>query len=418
MGEKKLIKHIVILESSGSEYGLEVLKAAISLDNIKVTFIVKNIHRYSKYKDFFPLLKKMDVICANTQEANEVIETIKIINKTDKEVDGIVSLTDKYVSVAASVAEYFNFPFINERAVEISRNKEKMRELCKKNSLETPEFGVAKSLEEALEIARQMNFPIVVKANNGTGSQNVTLVQNLTELQKKFNKLLDSIQKNKGLALLEEFISGPLVSVEAVTYKGETSFWGITDRSLGTPPYFVEKAYTFPVNVGKELENKLFEQTNQIIEMLNIKYGVTHTEFIIHEGEPYLVELNPRLGGSNLGRMLSESMEVNIFCEIINLHLGIKPKNMNRYKATSTYTIYPQKQGRVVSIEGLDRAEDSPGVIDIKKHLNIGDVLDNPFDFQGQVATVWTKGETSDLSKNYADYASNQIVVKIEKLNE
>lgn len=408
-------KHIVILETNNSEYGIELLKSASNRNDLKATFLTSDHKKYYKYKGFLEVIKKIDLLTVDTSSFEEIVATINTLNNYDTKVNAVIALTDSFINMAARVAKHFNFRFITQKAVEITRKKEKMRELCDLNNIRNVKYTTALTTEEALENTKNFSFPIVVKSNSGTGSQNVTLVNSSEELRNNFSYLASTILNTGATPLIEEFITGPLVSVEVMIFKRETTILGITDRQLGKPPYFVEKSYTFPISLGDRLNNEIYRETNKIIDSLDIEYGVLHIEFIINNNEPYLIEVNPRLGGSNLGRMITETIQHDVYSEIINLHLGIPPKKYDHYCATSTYSIYPEKSGRIDSIEGLSLAENYPGVIDLKTHILPGEYLKSPYDFKGQVATVWAKGDTSDLARNYAEYARNQISVRFVK---
>lgn len=168
-------------------------------------------------------------------------------------------------------------------------------------------------------------------------SNSFRYVYEQTLAQKPLHQVSEA-RKANGVVLAEEFLVGPLVSVEAITYKGKTTILGITNRTLGSLPYFVEVSYSAPVNLGINFDSELKSIAQKLLGSLEVDYGAAHIEYILTKNGPILVEINPRLGGGMIEPMISESFNDDIYIPLMDIALGKEPRIPSTpVKATSTF---------------------------------------------------------------------------------
>ena len=103
-------------------------------------------------------------------------------------------------------------------------------------------------------IRDSLGYPLVLKPVDLASSAFVRLIRNEEDLQDAF-KDLEAFPRNfrdqerDCTYLLEEYMVGNEVSVEAVSFAGETKIIGITQKSLMGDPYFVENGHMFQADL-------------------------------------------------------------------------------------------------------------------------------------------------------------------------
>lgn len=221
------------------------------------------------------------------------------------------------------------------------------------------------------------------------------------------------------MILLEEFITGPVFSVESITFRGETQILGLSDRTLGPQPNFVELGATFPVSVGEKMYAAIEELINRLFSKLGISHGVSHTEIILSRNGPVLVELNPRLGGGLIGPMISKSYGINIYKEIIKLALDVKPVIPEKpLQAAAFQILFSAQSGKIKNI-CANLAKDYPSIEEIIVRDRVGQhVQSPPTDFRGDLAIVLAVGETTDMAVNNCKAAMTAIHYEVEIGND
>lgn len=135
-------------------------------------------------------------------------------------------------------------------------NKAAMRRCLKEHGVPIPEFQVALSLEEFKLAVLKMENRLIVKPADNAASRGVIF------LDKSENPNLEDIYlfchtySREGEILIEEFMTGPEVSVESYTVDGETTIITITDKIVTELPFFVELGHTEPSRLDEDKKMK------------------------------------------------------------------------------------------------------------------------------------------------------------------
>ncbi|MDC3412993.1 ATP-grasp domain-containing protein [Aquibacillus sp. 3ASR75-11] len=408
-------KYIVIVEATTSGAGLQIIKAAIEV-NKNVIFITND---KEKYKDDVnnPLFKKIQLVhCPNPSHYSTLHETIEGL-KSNVNIEGIISLSDGCIEAVSLVAKENHLTFINSDVVKVCRNKELTRRKLR-SIVKMPKYQVITSFKQAVGVSENWGFPIILKDSRGTGSMNVYLCRDEKELTEYYHEISTQIRdKQNSKILIEEYIVGTLVSVEAITYNYNTSVIGITNRTLGRVPYFVEQAYDFPYKLSEPLNNELIDIHSKVVKELNINVGPTHTEFLIAKDGIYLVEVNPRLGGGLLGKMISDSLDYDIYKEIVNISINkARYKEYKVVKGASTYVLYPEKEGVNTRIDD-SLAIKVPYIQEIKiKNLEKNHVM-LPKDFKGDLGYIYAVSGSAPEARLACETASSQLKIVYDQFS-
>ena len=100
-----------------------------------------------------------------------------------------------------------------------------------------------------------------------------------------------------GEIIVEEYMRGPEVSVETLAVNGKVTIVQITDKITTGQPHFVELGHSQPSSLSYEIQQQIRDITVAANEAIGIKDGPSHTEIIVTEKGPKIVELGARLGG-------------------------------------------------------------------------------------------------------------------------
>ncbi len=207
----------------------------------------------------------------------------------------------------------------------ISTNKYLQRSaMCNKGIL-VPEFENFKNL--SLDVVKdRFRFPIVIKPVDRSGSKGVVVVNGTKNLDKVIE-----YSKNESLCgeiIIEEFIEGVEISVESISWEGNHTILAFTDKVTTGFPHFVELEHHQP---SKFWNSKLHDNISKIVikslNTLGIKYGASHSEFIItRDDEVYVTEIGARMGGDFIGsHLVMLSTGFDFVKSIIQVSLNQRP---------------------------------------------------------------------------------------------
>lgn len=403
---------LILIETSVTGSGAAIFKSAQNM-GVHLVFLYRDLEQYKAIGIQNYLNEGVTAVELDTTSYT-VLQNFLYEYQQTHSLDGIICLNDRCIEHAARLAELYNLAFMNANAVVTCRNKDQTALLGNKIGIRTPKTYSCHTMDELEQAVQGFEYPLILKPSRGFGSTDVLFCEHREALEKLAPQVLETAVRMNGSLLLQEYILGPLVSVETITYQGKTRILGVTDRIMGPLPNFVEVGSSFPVDLGTKKMTELYSVMHQLIEALEIQNGITHTEFILTEDGPVLIEINPRLGGGLVGKMISAAFGFDLFSDIIRLALGQEPMiPVTHVHALSECFIYPEKEGRITRISGLQLAKNSPGIVEVFHKTPEGASVNKASNYISRaIMGVLSKGDTSDIAAANCRAALNQVRVE------
>jgi carbamoylphosphate synthase large subunit len=267
-----------------------------------------------------------------------------------------------------------------------------MREQLRNQGIENIRFGLASTVSEAYQVAQKVGFPLVIKPKEGQASLCVGICHNESELKEYFARIGKNTNQNLSISsefLVEEYLHGPLFSVELMTTKARNHLiWGISDRQLG--PNGVEIAASFPVFPDKYLD--ICHCATAALDAIGFDFGPSHVEIIVTENGPKIVELNLRAGGSGITQLMDASTNQKFGLSYVEMCLG---KELNKplfIKGASWHSILPLKSGLIKKLPSVDQIK-SLGAHAYWEFKSVGETCTDDGSNFSWLAQVMTVGE-------------------------
>lgn len=172
--------------------------------------------------------------------------------------------------------------------------------------------------------AEDLGFPLVVKPADRSNSAAVSYVAGHGELDRAYAAAAE--QSWTGEHLAEQYLDGPEVSVEAITFRGRTEVVAVTDKEIGHPPRFLKLGAEVPSQLPPDVLRRVREVSVAAVEALGITDSPTHTELRITGDGPKVVEVNARIGGLFLAQMVRAATGVNLYDAWFDVLHGRPPR--------------------------------------------------------------------------------------------
>lgn len=322
--------HIVMVECNPN--GVAGIANALELGH-EVTLVTADPDFYLNAS---PLAKdafahpQCHILKSETAFSIDVLEQLVKDVHAANPVHGVMTYSEYHTVHAASVARALGLPGMSVEGALNARHKHRTRLTLEHSDVRQPRFAHAKE-PGAIEAAiRKVGFPCVVKPSDGTASLHVLHLTNEQELAEYLADLAKVDDYGRGVTripdiLVEEFVTGELVSVEAcVLADGRIVNLGITDRTLSGFPYFIEMGATY--FRGHPLEDELFAMNEKVLNGLGIDFGFIHAEYILSSEGPVLCEVNGRLIGGIVPSLMKISTGIDPYLEVIRQALGETPE--------------------------------------------------------------------------------------------
>jgi len=293
-------------------------------------------------------------------------------------ISGVLTVgTDASVTVAA-VANALNLPGIKFEDAIAATNKIKMRTRFFEHGVPSPHFFPVWSLSDAKKASKVLGFPVVIKPSDNMGARGVVRIDNKNQVADAF--AFAKSASPSGELIIEEFMKGHELSIDAVVYNGEVTITGIADRIIEYPPHFVETGHTMPSQLPKELQDSACEIMKAGIKALGITMGCAKGDIKLTDEGPKIGELAARLSGGFMSAYTYPlSTGVNLMRAAIEVALGQEPGNLEPlYNRVAIERAIITKPGIVKKICGLEEALKIPGIAEIIINVKPGDKVRKP----------------------------------------
>jgi biotin carboxylase len=350
----------VLLESNTTGTGRDFAEAA-RRHGLRPVLLARSPARYPYAAELGLDTREVDTGCAAT-----VLGACRQLLATG--LAGITSSSEYFMHTAALVAAELGLPGPDAAAVARCRDKAAQRQWLTDHDVPVPDFAVCRTPVQAHDAARAIAAPVVVKPVGGSGSEGVRACADPDTAAGWADHLLAG--DTLGKVLVEREISGPEYSVEVVG--GEVA--GITAKYLGAKPHFVETGHDFPAPVTARVAERLASVARDAVRALGLVTGPAHVELRLDDmGDPYVIEVNPRLAGGLIPRLVRYATGRDLVSEVVAGLSGrpVRPAGTGDRHASIRFLV-PPRSGVVSEVTGLDLARALPGVVEMNCAVTAG----------------------------------------------
>jgi len=178
-------------------------------------------------------------------------------------------------------------------SIDIAEDRERFQKLVKALGLRQPANATARTEEQALALAREVGFPLVVRPSYVLGGRAMEIVFNEDDLR---TYMTDAVKvSNESPVLLDRFLDDAIeVDVDAVCDGKRVLIGGIMEHVEQAGVHSGDSSCSLPPNsLSAELQDELREQTRRLALALNV-VGLMNIQFAIQNSLIFVLEVNPR----------------------------------------------------------------------------------------------------------------------------
>ncbi|MEK0316610.1 ATP-grasp domain-containing protein [Cohnella sp. 56] len=331
--------------------------------------------------------------------------------------DGVITVCDYYIETVKEVADFFGLPCPFPEDVKTVRQKHLMRQALDRAGLDNPGYRLASNWEEAEDAAEAIGFPLVLKPVDLASSAFVSLVRNREELQAAYRALEEfplnfREQEREHVYLLEAYMDGEEVSVESVSYKGDTKILGVTDKSVTGKPYFIENGHMFPAKLTEAKREAVVQFVRSALKATGIDHGIAHTEVKLTAEGPRIVEINPRTAGNYIVELIGRVTGIDMLQSFVELSLGLEPditpSDIGIASAAVMFLV-PPAGGTIAHLEGVESLDADEHIVRYKTEDCAGQTVAAPIDNACYLGHVIAEDKEGLNARRYAEEALGRL---------
>jgi carbamoyl-phosphate synthase large subunit len=224
--------------------------------------------------------------------------------------------------------------------IDLAEDREKFDALLERLDISRPKGKGIWSLEDGLEEARRLKFPVLVRPSYVIGGQGMEITHDEQELTFYLENAF--IKDKKNPILIDKYLMGREIEVDAISDGENILIPGIMEHLERAGVHSGDSVTMYPSqNISKKIKADVLEYTRKLALAIGIK-GMINIQFIEFEGQLYVIEVNPR--ASRTVPYISKVSGVPIVDLATKVMLGAKLKDLG-------YGIDVYKEPKLVSVK-------------------------------------------------------------------
>jgi biotin carboxylase len=233
---------------------------------------------------------------------------LKVAN--DNEIDGILAYASHPAAAAAGyVSDKLGLPGNSIDAVNTLALKSNYRRFQEENGLHHPKFRTTKSCGYKDSLLEDLQFPLMVKPVDSSGSKGVTQVDRLVDMSEAVKTAASF--SGRGEIIIEEVVRkvGHQIGGEAYVYKGELTMMCLGDQQVNTDSAYryVPVGMTFPAALDRTEKEVLRAELSRLLRLSGFRTGALNLEIMKTADNNFVfMEIGPRSGGNLLPELMRQ----------------------------------------------------------------------------------------------------------------
>lgn len=177
--------------------------------------------------------------------------------------------------------------------MDIAEDRGRFSDLLKELDIPYPKYGVAENAEEAIVVANEVGYPVLVRPSYVLGGQGMSIVINDEDLEKAVVKLLGDLPGNR--VLIDHFLDrAEETESDSICDGDDVHIVGLMEH---IEPAGIHSGDSFavlpPFSLSETVMNSMEEYSKKIAKALNV-IGLLNIQFAVKDEKVYVIEANPR----------------------------------------------------------------------------------------------------------------------------
>jgi biotin carboxylase len=281
---------------------------------------------------------------------------------------GVLTWDDTRVVQTAELATALGLPTSPPDAVLRCRDKHRTRTALAAAGVPQAGSALAGSVAQARAAAAGIGYPVVLKPRALNASTGVVRVDSADQLPRRYRLARTAVAAGvtevpPGDVLVEEYLDGPEISVDAAWYDGQPALAFVARKQCGFPPYFEEVGHLVDGHDPLLTDPDLRQVLTAAHAAVGFTAGWTHTELRLTAAGPKIVEINARLGGDRIPDVARLAVGIDAALVAAGVACGRPPAvTPGRRRIAAVRFLYPA-QDCIVRAVHID-ADQLPSTVD------------------------------------------------------
>ena len=292
IGENREKKTVIVLGSGpirigqGIEFDYASVHCVMSLRQLGYEVVIINNNPETVSTDF----DTGDRLYFEPLSPEDVLDIINI----EKPIGVVVAFGGQTAIKLTKTLAAHNIPILGSSAdtIDMAEDRERFDELLERSGIKRPKGHTIMTTEEALNAARDLGYPVLMRPSYVLGGQNMIIAYCDEDIEEYMAIILSHKQDNP--VLIDKYLSGMEIEVDAICDGENILIPGIMEHVERTGIHSGDSIAVYPASdIDDDMSAKIVATTETLCRELNA-LGLINLQYILMDGEIYVIEVNPR----------------------------------------------------------------------------------------------------------------------------
>lgn len=177
-------------------------------------------------------------------------------------------------------------------SIALAEDRDQFEKLLNQLEIPKPPGRAVKSLREALEVAEEVTYPVLVRPSFVLGGRAMEIVHDASHMR-NFYQLAEDANPGQPV-LVDKYYEGQEAEVDVISDGTDTLVPGIMEHVERAGVHSGDSMAVYPpVSISRDLQAQMVEQAAKIAKAMNVR-GMMNIQFVLVDGQSYVLEVNPR----------------------------------------------------------------------------------------------------------------------------
>ncbi|MBN1171169.1 MAG: ATP-grasp domain-containing protein [Micromonosporaceae bacterium] len=318
-----------------------------------------------------------------------------------------ISLFELGLLPAARINEALGLYGDSVATVQLLLDKWQMRRHLAERGISPVACAVGRTAQDVRNFVQAHGLPVIIKPVRESGSLAVFCIRDQTDVDAAADRFrsLDGSFEAKDLSftdsfddfLMEEYLDGPEISVETLTFDGRHVVVAMTDKECGGPGGFVEIGHSQPSRCSPETLREVTQLVTDFLDAVGLRHGPGHTEVKLTSRGPRIVESHNRVGGDRINELAEVVYGVDMERYALASGFGVlEPLTASPDpRGGAAIRFLTPEPGQVVEVTGIDAVRADPAFVDLRLAVAPGDEVPPLTWNEDKIGHVIARGATA-----------------------
>jgi len=176
--------------------------------------------------------------------------------------------------------------------VDAAEDREKFDRVLEETGIPRPKGRTVFTLEEALEAANELIYPVLVRPSYVLGGQGMEIAYNDNDLT-EFIRIINRVKQEHPI-LIDKYLMGKEIEVDAICDGENILIPGIMEHLERAGVHSGDSISAYPtITIDNKTEKKIIEYSEKLAKALNV-VGMINIQYVLYNDDLYVIEVNPR----------------------------------------------------------------------------------------------------------------------------